>query len=213
MLTRHAQVRGRGEMDWLPFLAFELSARQLVNDPVALRQVAATYLAQLRQDDAPARWYIDKNPHNFRHLGLIARLFPQARVIHCIRERRDTAASIWSQHFAHQDMDYAYNMGDICAFGSDHDRLMEHWRHNLDLPVFEIEYERLVEQPASMLRQLGDFLGLPEHDSKGPESDQPSSISTASVWQVRQPVNSGSVGRWHQFAPYLPELLEYFGSA
>ena len=213
MLTRHPQVRGRGEMNWLPYLVSELSGRQQLSDPAALRQAASMYLAHLRQDDAPAGWYIDKNPHNFRYLGLIASLFPQARIIHCVRDRRDTAVSIWCQLFAHQDVDYAYDMRDIAAFGLGHDRLMEHWRHSLELPVFELEYERMVEQPASMRRKLSDFLGLPDHDLLDSESDGRNAISTASVWQARQPIYLGSVGRWRQFAPYLPELLECFGLA
>jgi len=210
MLARHPQVRSRGEMDWLPFLNFELSAKRRANDPAALRQAASIYLAHLRQDDAPARWYIDKNPHNFRYLGLIASLFPQARIVHCVRDRRDTAVSIWSQLFAHQDVDYAYDMKDIAVFGHGHDRLMEHWRQCLALPIFNLEYERLVEQPAAVLQQLGVFLGLPEHERLASESGEPNPISTASVWQARQPVYRGSVGRWRRFAPYLPELSDCF---
>lgn len=210
MLARHPLVRARGEMDWLPFLAFELAARKLANDPTALRQVAATYLAHLRQDDAPARWYIDKNPHNFRYLGLIASLFPQARIIHCTRDRRDAAVSIWSQLFAHQDVGYAYAMDDIAVFGRGHDRLMRHWRLNLEQPVFELEYERMVEQPAAMLRQLGDFLGLGADAFEDQEAVAGGAISTASVWQARQPIHRESVGRWREFEPYLPELLRCF---
>ena len=213
MLARHPQVRARGEMDWLPFLDFELTAKQRRNDPAALRHVASTYMAHLRQDDAPARWYIDKNPHNFRSLDLIASLFPHARIVHCVRNRRDTAVSIWSQLFAHRDVDYAYDLRDIAVFGQGHDRLMAHWRRSLELPVFELKYERLVEQPESMLRQLGDFLGLPNHTGEGPEREAGSGIATASVWQARQPIHRGSVGRWHEFAPYLPELLDSFGAA
>jgi tetratricopeptide (TPR) repeat protein len=212
MLARHPQVRARGEMDWLPFLAFELSARQRTNDPVALRQAASLYLSQLRQDDAPAHWYIDKNPHNFRYLGLIASLFPQARIIHCVRERRDTAVSIWSQLFAHRDMDYAYDMSDIAAFAQGHDRLMAHWHATLQLPVFELAYERLVERPADMLRQAGEFLGLTAHDLLDSRPDASSAIGTASVWQARQPIHRGAVGRWREFAPWLPELTDHFGA-
>jgi len=210
MLARHPQVRGRGEMDWLPFLAFELSARKLANDPAALQQVAATYLAHLRQDDAPARWYIDKNPHNFRYLGLIASLFPQARIIHCTRDRRDTAVSIWCQLFAHQDVGYAYDLGDIAVFGNGHDRLMHHWQHSLQQPVFELDYERMVEQSATTLRQLGDFLGLSADAFADQQPGTDGAIATASVWQARQPIHRESVGRWRKFEPYLPELLRNF---
>lgn len=213
MLARHPQVRSRGEMNWLPFLNFELTAKRRTNDPAALRQAASIYLTHLRQDDAPARWYIDKNPHNLRYLGLIARLFPHARIVHCARDRRDTAVSIWSQLFAHQDVDYAYAMEDIATFAHGHDRLMDHWRKCLDLPVFELEYERLIDQPGGVLQQIGDFLGLPGQDLVAAESDGCSAIFTASAWQARQPMYRSSVGRWRRFAPYLPELQECFRSA
>ena len=212
MLTRHPMVRGRGEMDWLPFLAFELSAQQRANDPLALRQAASIYLAQLRQDDAPARWYIDKNPHNFRYLGLIASLFPQARIIHCVRNRRDTAVSIWCQLFAHRDTGYANDLGDIAAFGQGHDRLMRHWRDRLEMRIFEVAYESMVEQPDAMVRQLCGFLGLPAQEIAGSAPTGGGAITTASVWQARQPVHRGSVGRWRQFEPYLLELSRWLGT-
>jgi len=208
-LADHPRVRSRGEMNWLPFLAHELAARQQWQQPDALRQAASIYLSHLRQDDAPAHWYIDKNPHNFRHLGLIQALFPQARIIHCVRERRDTALSIWSQYFAHQDLDYAYSLADIAAFAEGHDRLMRHWRAVLSMPLFELEYERMVDQPDHTLRQLGGFLGLDE-DSRPEQVVRDSAVSTASVWQARQPVYRAAVGRWRQYAPHLPELLTRF---
>ena len=98
-LSRHAHVRYRGELAWLPFLAQQvaMAARPAV---AILQKTASTYLAQIRQDDAPARFYIDKQPLNFLHLDLIAALFPNARMIHCERNERDTALSIWMQYFA-----------------------------------------------------------------------------------------------------------------
>lgn len=207
-LAAHPQVRGRGEMNWLPYLAHELAAGQRLHDPAALRQAAAVYLRHLRQDDAPARWYIDKNPHNFRHLGLIQALFPQARVIHCLRDRRDTALSIWSQLFAHQDVDYAYDLADIAAFGQGHDRLMQHWRRTLRLPLHELHYEDLVAGPDQALARLRGLLGIGEPEGQG--AAPATAISTASVWQARQPVYRGAVGRWRAYAPYLPELERLF---
>jgi len=208
-LADHPQVRSRGEMNWLPFLAHELEAGQLLRQPEALRQAASLYLSQLRQDDAPARWYIDKNPHNFRHLGLIQALFPLARIIYCVRERRDTALSIWSQYFAHQDLDYAYSMADIAAFAEGHDRLMRHWQAVLQLPLFRLEYEQLVDRPDQVLRQVGAFLGLEEQPGSA-EALRDSAVSTASVWQARQPIYRAAVGRWRHYAPHLPELIACF---
>ena len=114
--------------------------------------------------------------------------------------------------FAHQDLDYAYDLGNIAAFGHGHDRLMQHWRRSLDLPLFELEYERLVGQTEETLRQLAGFLGLQPYPLLQTQPRPDSVISTASVWQARQPVHRGGVGRWRRFAPHLPELARHFGT-
>jgi hypothetical protein len=180
-----------------------------MHDPAALHQAAAIYMGHLRQDDAPARCYIDKNPHNFRHLGLVQALMPQARVIFCRRDRRDTALSIWSQLFAHQDVDYAYDFADIAAFAAGHDRLMEHWQRTLRLPILELHYEDLVAGPEETLRRLRGFIGI---DGEEAAPGAATAISTASVWQARQPVYRGAVGRWRAWDAYLPELQRLFPS-
>lgn len=209
-LAAHPQVRGRGEMNWLPRLAHELASARRLHDPGALRQAAGIYMGHLRQDDPPARWYLDKNPHNFRHLGLAQALFPHARVILCRRDRRDTALSIWSQLFAHPDVDYAYDFADIAAFAAGHDRLVEHWCRSLRLPIHELRYEELVSAPEDALRRLREFLGIGEAAAVASPA---TAISTASVWQARQPVYRSAVGRWRAWAPHLPELERLIPSA
>jgi len=136
-------------------------------------------------------------------------MFPGARVIHCRRDRRDTAVSIWSQLFAHQDLDYAYDLGEIAAFAEGHDRLMRHWQQSLRLPVFELHYEELVAQPQAVLDRLHRFLGA-EPPAAAVRAAPASAISTASIWQARQPVYRSAVGRWRDYAPHLPELLRHF---
>ena len=160
-----------------------------------------------RQDDAPATWYIDQDPLNFRYLHIIAAMFPQARVILCQRERRDTALSLWSQDFAHEDCAFAYDFGDIADYAAGHDALVEHWRQTLPLPIHTTSYEDLVADPRSSLAALRDFAGMPEagattHDAAAP-------INSSSVWQARQPIYTRSVGRWRGYTPFIPELLQF----
>jgi len=206
LLGRHAQVCNRGERSWIPFLDQQLSAGNSHHNPVALRHAAETYLAHLRQDDAPARWYIDKNPLNFRHLGLIAAMLPQARIIHCSRSRRDTALSIWCQYFEHQDNNFAYDWQDIAAFADGEERLMRHWKQSLRLPIHSVDYQRLAERPEQVLDELGSFLGLPPQDLLRTQAKADSAIATSSVWQARQPVYQSSVERWKAYLPHIPEL-------
>ncbi|MET0226543.1 MAG: sulfotransferase, partial [Dokdonella sp.] len=127
LLARSSVVCNRGELAWLPFFAQQM-ARAGKPDAVLLDQIAAAYLAQLRQDDSNARWFIDKQPLNFLHVDLIAALFPQARIIHCERNSRDTALSIWMQHFAGPENAFAYEFANIAVVLNDASRLVAHAR-------------------------------------------------------------------------------------
>lgn len=209
LLSQHPEIRGRGEMGWLGELAKQ--GAPLGFSKTFLIRAAALYAAQLRQDDEPARFYIDKNPSNFLYLGLAAALFPNARVIHCRRDPRDTALSIWRQHFASTDAGFAYTFKNIARVVGDEDCLMHHWQASLPLPIYELEYETLVTQPNETVAQVLRFLDIHEPARSTEAAADGMAIGTASVWQARQPVNTRSVGRWKIYAPELPELLELPG--
>jgi hypothetical protein len=209
-LARHAGVRDRGELPHIPYIADRLEASGRIHDPEALREAANLYSAHLRQDDAPARWYVDNNQLNFRHLDLIARLFPQARVVHCVRDRRDTALSIWSQYFANAACAFANDLHDIAAFSAGHDRLMQHWKQTLDLPIHTVGYEDMVEHSEDVSEQLRKFVGLPAMAAGRERPARAQVITSASMWQARQPVYRSSIARWRAYAPFMPELEQLF---
>lgn len=204
-LGRHADVRNRGEMPFIAYLAGQLKAQGLLHDLRACAQARQIYLAHLRQDDAPARWYIDKHPLNFRYVGLIHRLFPEARVLYCRRDRRDNALSIYSQYFGHADNDYAYDFEDIASYAAGCDRLMAHWTQSRGLPVHVVDYEQMVGNPDATLATARAFLGLPGEEAATDAHTQ-GAIATASMWQARQPIYHRSVGRWRSYGEWLPEL-------
>ena len=204
-LGRHVDVRNRGEMPFLAYLAGQLRSQGLLHDHRACAQAREIYLAHLRQDDAPAGWYIDKHPLNFRYVGLIHRLFPDARVLYCRRDRRDNALSIYSQYFGHVDNDYAYDFEDIASYAAGCDRLMAHWVDSQGLPLHVVDYERMVLDPDGTLAAARSFLGLKE-DGATTTTPAEGAIASASMWQARQPVYHRSVGRWRSYAEWLPEL-------
>jgi hypothetical protein len=203
-------VRNRGELNLVPYLDKWVRQSKRPQDLELLRRVARFAEAHLRQDDEPARYYIDKNPLNFRFLGLISVLLPQSRVIYCKRNLRDTALSIWSQFFARgEDNGYAYALEDIAAFAQGCDRLMDHWQRSLPLPIHVVQYEDFIRRPRENLATLATFLGLPESDLETLPAEN-STITTSSAWQARQPIYSSSSGRWEGYAPFVPELVERF---
>lgn len=205
LIGRNRDVRNRNELNWIAALAANLGVAPA---PAALASAGALYRAHLTQDDEPARCYVDKNPLNFRHLGLVAAMLPNAKIIHCRRDPLDTALSLWSQHFAHDDMRWAYDFGDIAAYWRGYEALMRHWRETLAVPIFDLDYETMVADSGATIARLAAFLGVGEaqrDDATG------HAIATASVWQARQAVYASSVGRWREYNAQLPELPLAFG--
>ncbi|MEO6688649.1 MAG: sulfotransferase [Dokdonella sp.] len=205
-LARHPCVCNRGELNWIAHLAGEVARASKSAD--ALMQAAATYRAQVRQDDTDAYGFIDKQPLNFLHVDLILALFPYARIVHCRRNSRDTALSIWMQHFAGREQAFAYDFEHISAVLQADERLMGAARKRHPDSLREVRYEEFVRDPEAATRALGEWIGLPANDWTA-LSDASRVISTASAWQARQPVHARSIGRWRAYAACVPELLQF----
>ncbi|MBU6199696.1 MAG: sulfotransferase [Xanthomonadaceae bacterium] len=208
LLARYPGVRNRGELPWLARLA---QLPVLAGNPsrAALERCAAIYVARLRQDDAgDAHLFIDKQPLNFRYVDLIMALWPNARIVHCRRGARDTALSLWSQSFLEDVQGYAYDFGDIAVVMRDCERLMTHWRERYPQAIRELRYEELAAQPETQIAALAEWIGVPADSAPRADAAQ-EAIGTASLWQARQPVYTRSIGRWRQYAPYVPELEKF----
>lgn len=210
LLARHPDVCNRGELAWLGRLAQPLSLLDESRGE-AFAQAAAHYAAQLRQDDSGARWFIDKQPLNLLHVDLILALWPNARIIHCQRNPRDVALSLWSQSFLDDAHGYAYDFADIAVVIRDCERLMAHWRKRHGASIRTVRYEQLAFDTGHIVADLATWLQLPDYGTQATVSPA-SAISTASLWQARQPVYTCSVERWRHYAPYLSELLRIPGN-
>ena len=208
LLSRYPDVRNRGELPWLARLAQQ---PDLCGHPdeASLKRAALRYLAQARQDDAEgARWFLDKQPLNFRYVDLALAMFPNAKIIHCRRNPRDTALSLWTQCFLEDVQGYAYDFDDIALVMQDERRLMERWHGLYPDAIETVRYEDLVTLPEETTAAKAAWIGagtasLPGTDSPAAPAE---SISTASLWQARQPVHSNSVDRWKHYAPFVPRL-------
>ena len=124
----------------------------------------------------------------------------------------DVAVSIYFQRFA-EGHDYAYSLEDISAYYREYLRLMNHWRQVIRNPVHQVSYESLVENQEAESRALIAFLNL-NWDPACLDFDKADRVvSTASHWQVRQPVYRGSIARWRRFEPFLGPLKSSLDAA
>ncbi len=154
--------------------------------------------------------FTDKMPQNAFQLGLIALMFPDARIIHVRRHPLDTCVSCFFQRFrtGHQ---YSYQLDWLGQYYRHYAMTMDHWRKVLPLPMLEIRYEDLVQDPGQYSRKLIEFAGLDWSDDCLNPQDAERSVMTASRWQVRQPIYKSSLDRWKRYEPYLAPLIKSLG--
>ncbi|WP_299436078.1 sulfotransferase [uncultured Rhodospira sp.] len=210
MIASHPAVVGAGELGLWPAIQAEVPAypdgvatmSQDAASGAAGQVLAALDDAAGRAGKPDAARVSDKLPDNAMRLGLIALLFPKARVIVCRRDPMDTALSLFQQNFA-DGVPYANGLETIGQAILQHARIMAHWRVVLPAWMLEVDYETLVTDLEGEGRRLIDFLGLPWDDAVLRFHETERAVYTASKWQVRQPVFTGSVGRWRRYAEHL----------
>ena len=139
-------------------------------------------------------------------LGLIHRILPNATLIHCRRHPVDTALSIFTTNF---DYEYAADRGDLVFFFRQYQRLMAHWRQVLPPDrLIDVDYEALVADPEPQARRLIAACGLDWDDACLEPHRNTRKITTASLWQARQPIYRTSVERWRRYEQWLGEFRE-----
>jgi len=215
IIASHPLMHGAGELPDLPRLAARLSPEAPWKSAGCVtaagsRELAFEYLRALRDGAPRGRLRItDKSPFNFFQLGLAALMFPQARVIHCRRDARDNALSIWLENF-NPDQRYATDFSDIAHLRQGYETLMAHWRQTLPLPILDVDYEDLVADVESGARRIVHFLDAPWDRRCLDFHRSERAVQTPSRWQVRERIYSSSVQRWRRWEPHLPELSTAF---
>lgn len=205
ILASHPQIHGHGELEGIRWIAQSLGGREL--DDETIRRLGADYLAGIERDAGDSLRSVDKMPHNFRFLGLITLLFPRAKLIHCVRDPRDTCLSCYFHDFGLRNT-FTRDLAELGRFYRTYRRLMAHWHAVLPAPILDVPYEGLVADQEFWSRKIVDFVGV-RWDSQCLDyhkSDRP--VVTSSFWQVRQPMYSSSIGRWRHYEKHLGPLLE-----
>ncbi|MGH7066221.1 MAG: tetratricopeptide repeat-containing sulfotransferase family protein [Acetobacteraceae bacterium] len=203
ILSSHPAVAAGGELTyWADLHRGPLGE----NEPVAYaRQISANYLAGLRGISSAALRVTDKLPLNYENLGLIRQLLPRALIVHCRRHPVDTCLSIYVTSFGSRLAD----RGDLVFLYRQYERLMAHWRAVLPEERFiELDYETLVADPEPTTRRLIACCALDWNDACLSPHRNRRAVTTASLWQARQPIYERAVGRWRHYEPWLGELRE-----
>jgi tetratricopeptide (TPR) repeat protein len=172
----------------------------------AVEQLSRSVADQLYKNAGSCPRVTMKLPENFWELGLIALLFPKAKIIHCQRDPIDTCLSCFMQDF--NGIRYATSLEQLSDVYRLYRRIMDHWRAVLPASsLFEIEYEELVKRPDELIPQLCEFCGLTVEEKCFRFYENRKRVDTISRWQVRRPLYQTSLKRWHAYREFLGPLL------
>ncbi len=215
ILASHSQVFGAGEPEYceeaFQSLPVAMARRERPMDCFrdldrqTAFSIAQRHLERLQGLSPSALRIVDKMPDNYHFLGLIALLFPRARLIHCRRDLRDTALSCFATNFA--KVAWAYDPDHIAARFAEYRRLMDHWQKVLPLPVLNVDYEEMVDDCEGISRRMLAWCGLEWEAACLKFHETRRTVRTASAVQVRQPIYKSSVGRWKNYERALGDLF------
>lgn len=213
ILGAHPRFTAGGESEFFPrlvagnFRGFPDGLERL--DPASVADWKAQHaeLSALRAG-ADSR-LTDKRPDNFLYVGLIKAILPNAKFVVTERDWRDVAISIFSTRLG-PGQGYATRLQDIRHYLDLHRTLIDHWAGLLGDDLIRVSYEELVNSPRETVGTLLERLGEEWNDACLEFDRQQSTVGTASVWQVRQPINPRSIGRWKN---YEQQFTEAFGGA
>ncbi|ABK46206.1 sulfotransferase [Magnetococcus marinus MC-1] len=222
ILGSHPQVATTGERPHIANLLHQMPQRLGTTvvfpdcfsalKPDQAQPMAQEYLDALRSScDAPNDPTIthitDKLLFNFLYLGVIAALFPHARIIHSVRDPRDTCLSIYFQNFT-RGQRFMQSLEETAHYYRAYADLMRLWHRVLPMPIHDVVYEKMVEDPASEVKKLLEFVGLPWDDACMNHHQNRRSVQTASSQQVREPIYQHAKQRWKNYEKHLHGLQQ-----
>ena len=201
ILSMHPKVYGAGELDHIPALVNEYGT----STADGLNRIATEYLTRLRDLNDETPFVTDKLPHNYEHLGNIARIFPNAKVIYCTRDALDSGWSCYRQNF-HHSLRFATDLWSIGDYHRQLIALMEHWTECLPISIHPVSYEELVQSPETTLRELCTFLDIEWDPNILHFHTSKRAVHTASSLQVQEPLYTKSIGASSSYTEWLTPL-------
>ncbi|WP_298633063.1 tetratricopeptide repeat-containing sulfotransferase family protein [uncultured Umboniibacter sp.] len=224
ILASHSQVDGTLELPNILALVHQLrrgtDQNPAGNYPECIKDLSADELrafgqayiddTQVHREDAP--FFIDKMPNNFRHIGLIKSILPNAKIIDARRHPMACCFSGFKQLFA-EGQEFSYSLADIGHYYADYIRLMDHWHSIYPGEILTVNYEDVVDDLAGQVQSILNYCELPFEATCIDFHSNQRSVRTASSEQVRKPIYRQGVDQWRNFEPWLGELKNALGRA
>ncbi|MCG8465441.1 MAG: sulfotransferase [Xanthomonadales bacterium] len=224
ILASHSQVEGTSELPNILALIHRLNGRRPQTeqprypdiltrlDAERLAEFGRRYIEDTQIHRSGSTYFIDKMPNNFRHIGLIHLILPNAKIIDARRHPMACCFSAYKQLFA-EGQEFTYGQEEVGRYYKDYCRLMDHWDQVLPGRVLRVRYEAVVQDTATEVRRILEYLGLDYEENCLNFYNNKRSVRTASSEQVRKPVYQSGLDYWRHYEPYLNTMKQALGDA
>lgn len=222
IISSHSDVFGAGELDYIFSLGSRIflgESRHFQFGPLdsypkqSFELFGKGYLEQIDLLDHQYSRMTDKMPFNMMMIGLIKIALPNAKIIHCVRDAKDTCLSIYKQNFTTANYRFAYDLKSVGQFHKEYQLLMKHWHKVLPGAIYDVNYEALTHNPEIEIRKLLRACDLEWQQECLNFDKSAGPIKTASSYQARQPMYTSSVKLWEKYKDYLQPLLDELNTA
>ncbi len=166
------------------------------------------YIEDTRMHRKDAPMFTDKMPNNFRHIGLIHLIMPNAKIIDARRYSLDCCFSMFKQLFA-QGQEFSYGLAEAGSYYNSYVKLMDHWNAVLPNKILKVNNEDVIDNLEGQVKRMLEFLELPFEEECISFYETDRSVRTASSEQVRRPINKDGMERWKPYSKHLKPLLNY----
>jgi tetratricopeptide (TPR) repeat protein len=223
ILASHSKVEGTMELADILRMVQDLQGRETKDSiprypgilaelkPDDFKRLGEKYLADTRVYRTGKPFFIDKMPNNFRHIGLIHLILPNAKIIDARRDPVACCFGNYKQLFA-SGQQFTYGVEDITRYYRMYVDLMAHWDQALPGKALRIHHENVVEDLEANVRRILEFCNLDFEPACVDFHKTERRVHTASSEQVRQPINREGIDRWRNFEPWLGPLKNALGS-
>jgi tetratricopeptide (TPR) repeat protein len=216
MFSRHANVQAGGELMGVNRAMFRNAALRGALEPEGntasltsddFARLGEDYIAYLQGEGLKSKFVSDKMPGNHLYIGLMAMALPRAKFLIMRRHPMDCLLSNYMQHFG-RNQPFSTDFSNLVSVYNQFNLMAKHWTNVLPDRVREVNYEDVVADSEGQMRSILDFVGLDWSDSILDHTGSTHHVNTASVAQVREPIYTTSVARWHRYGPQLQGLAE-----
>lgn len=213
ILASHSQVEGTAELPVIGRLANSIGRYRTdgVRYPESVRDLrkrdwlayGEQYIEESRRYRLTERpYFTDKLPNNFPFIGLVHLILPNAKIINARRHPFDSCLGNYKQLYG-QGQNFTYDLLDLAHYYQQYDKTMKHWHEVLPGKVLDVHYEETVTDLENQVRRILEHCGLAFEESCVRFHETRRAVNTASSEQVRQPIYTGSLGKWRRYEPHL----------